>query len=286
MTTLEELVARALEAGASDLHIEPLQAVGMRVKGELVMTSVICTAEDTEMMARIVLQDTAWRAFLERRSADLSLLVSGIRCRINVMRSMAGVGLVVRLLSRFGQSVDKLNLHPSLVQLMMRDHGLVLITGPTGSGKSTTLAALIEEVNGREAKHIVTIESPIEYVLASRRSLIRQREVGRDTPTVAQALIDSLREDPDILMVGEMRDFLTIQTAITAAETGHLVLSTLHTNTAAQSIDRIIDSFPSDAKNQLRLQLASSLLAVVTQRLVRRADGKGRALACEILTRS
>jgi twitching motility protein PilT len=181
-------------------------------------------------MARTLIGENQWPVFLERRSFDLSKTVRGVRCRINVLQTSRGVGLAIRLLSPFQATVEKLNLHPDLKKLVKNTHGLILICGPTGSGKSSTLAALIQEINLTETRHIVTVESPIEYTFRPRRAYIRQREVGRDTPSFEQALLDALREDPDVLMVGEMRDPETMRLTLSASETGHLVLATVHSS--------------------------------------------------------
>jgi twitching motility protein PilT len=196
------------------------------------------------------------------------------------------LAVVVRVVPLEVPVLESLGLPPVVAEMALKPRGLLLVTGATGSGKSTTLAAIVDHINRHARSHVVTIEDPIEFIFEDKLGTVSQREVGVDAVSLSTALRGALRQDPDVIMVGEMRDFATIQTAITAAETGHLVVSTLHTNTAAQSIDRIIDSFPADAKNQLRLQLANSLLGVISQRLVKRADGKGRAVACEILAKS
>lgn len=227
------------------------------------------------------------KEFEEGLQIDFGYLVPGLsRFRANVFMQKGTLAFVIRVVPLEVPLLGSLGLPPVVGELALKPRGLLLLTGATGSGKSTTLAGVVEHINRHARVHVVTIEDPIEYIFEDKIGTISQREVGVDAVSMPLALRAALRQDPDVIMIGEMRDFATIQTAITAAETGHLVVSTLHTNDAAQSIDRILDSFPADAQNQLRIQLASCILGVVTQRLVRRADGKGRIAACEILTRS
>ncbi len=281
--TLENLVALAKEQGASDLHIEAGLPPALRVRGTLRTLSDPLAAKDSLEMAREIIAPEQWPVFLERRSYDLSRNIHGVRCRINVLHSARGVGLAVRLLASFQATLDKLNLHPDLKRFVAQDHGLVILSGPTGCGKSTTMAALIQEINLQEARHIVTIESPIEYTFRPRRSFIRQREVGRDTPSFDQALIDALREDPDVLMVGEMREAETMRLTLNAAETGHLVLATMHSSTCAEALQRFASAFSSEIQHVVRAQLADCLVGVISQRLTYRADLKIRIPECEIL---
>jgi twitching motility protein PilT len=224
-----------------------------------------------------------WNEFLVRRSYDLSRNLHGVRCRINILQTSRGVGFAIRLLIGFQATLEKLNLHPDLKKLITHTTGLIIISGSTGSGKSSTLAALLQEINLIETRHIVTIESPIEYVFKPHRAYIRQREVGRDTPSFEQALIDAMREDPDVLMVGEMRDPETMRLTLNAAETGHLVLATAHSATAAEALQRVASAFPSESQNSVCAQLADVLVAVVCQRLQYRADLKIQVPECEIL---
>jgi twitching motility protein PilT len=233
--------------------------------------------------ARELLGAEQWPVFLERRSFDLSRTIRGVRCRINIFHTARGVGMAIRLLSAFQATIEKLNLHPDLKKLVKNPHGLILISGATGSGKSSTLAALIQEINLTETRHVITVESPIEYTFRSRRAYIRQREVGRDTPSFEQALLDALREDPDVLMVGEMREPETMRLTLSASETGHLVLATVHSSTCAEAIQRVASAFPAEIQNAVCAQLADCLVAVVSQRLRFREDLNIRVPECEIL---
>ena len=213
----------------------------------------------------------------------MSKTIRGVRCRINILQTARGVGLAIRLLSSFQATVEKLNLHPDLKKLVKNTHGLILVSGPTGCGKSSTLAALIQEINLTETRHIVTVESPIEYTFRPRRAYIRQREVGRDTPSFEQALLDALREDPDVLMVGEMRDPETMRLTLSASETGHLVLATVHSSTCAEALQRVASAFPAEIQSAVCAQLADCLVAVISQRLRFRPDLNIRVPECEIL---
>jgi twitching motility protein PilT len=206
-----------------------------------------------------------------------------VRCRINIMQTSRGVGFAVRLLASFTATVEKLNLHPDLKKLLTAHNGLILVSGATGSGKSSTMAALIQEINLTDTRHIVTIESPIEYTFRPRRAYIRQREVGRDTPSFEQALIDSLREDPDVLMVGEMRDPETMRLTLSASETGHLVMATVHSSTCVEALQRVVSAFPAEIQSSVASQLADCMLAVISQRLHFRPELNIRVPECEIL---
>ena len=284
--TFEQLIAAAKAEGASDLHLEGGLPATLRVRGELRSFGEPIPPATLTAFAQGLLSPEAWNDFTERRSSDLSRVFNGVRCRINVLRSARGVGFAVRLLSSFQATIKKLNLHPDLKKLIGHTHGLILVTGSTGSGKSTTLSALLQEINLNEARHIVTIESPIEYSLTPRQSFIRQREVGRDTPSFEQALIDAMREDPDVLMVGEMRDPDTMRLTLNAAETGHLVLATLHSSTCAEALQRIVSAFPAEAQGGVCAQLADCLVGVVAQRLRFRPERKTRVPECEVLMAS
>jgi len=281
--SLESWVKTAREQGASDLHLEPGLPMALRVRGQLRMLREPVPGAAIAQAARALMNDEQWDAFGQRLSFDLSRPIGGVRCRVNVMRTSRGIGLAVRLLASFTATLRKLNLHPELATIVQPTHGLVLVSGPTGSGKSSTLAALLQEVNVNEFRHIVTIESPIEYVLVPRRSLIRQREVGRDTPSFEQALIDAMREDPDVLMVGEMRDPETMRLTLAAAETGHLVLATLHSSSAGEALCRIVSAFPAEAQSGVASQLADALVAVVCQHLRFRTQGDQLVPELEVL---
>src|SRR5436190_2895969 len=281
--SLEDFIATASQQRASDLHLEPGLPAALRVRGSLRTLGDPIPAKVLLDWAREIIGEALWPNFLERRSADLSRILQGVRCRINILQTARGVGFAIRLLATFQATIEKLNLHPDLKNLVAHDSGLILVSGPTGSGKSSTLAALIQEINLTEARHIVTIESPIEYTLRPRQAYIRQREVGRDTPSFEQALLDSLHEDPDVLMVGEMRESETMRLTLNAAETGHLVMATVHSSTCAEALQRVVAAFPSEIQNSVAAQLADCLVAVIAQRLRFRADLNIRVPECEIL---
>lgn len=285
-TTLGTFIALAQKQGASDLHLEPGLPAAIRVRGTLRTFGEPVPAKELLEMAHELIAPEHWPEFEARRSFDRSRLVSGVRCRFNLLHTARGVGLVARLLASFQATLESLNLHPDLRRLVAQHNGLIIITGPTGSGKSSTLAALIQEINLSEPAHIVTIESPIEYTFRPRRAFIRQREVGRDTPSFEQALLDSLREDPDVLMVGEMRDAETMRLTLNAAETGHLVLATMHSSTCAEALQRLVSAFPAEIQGSVAAQVADCLVAVVAQRLRFRPDLSLRVPECEILVRS
>jgi twitching motility protein PilT len=280
---LGSLIAAARQQGASDLHLEAGLPPALRIRGSLRTTGEPIPAQTLLACAREIIGEAHWPNFLERRSADLSRTIEGVRCRINILQSSRGVGFAIRLLATFQATVEKLNLHPDLKKLAAQPHGLILVSGPTGSGKSSTLAALIQEINLTETRHIVTIESPVEYTFRPRRAFIRQREVGRDTPSFEQALLDALREDPDVLMVGEMREPETMRLTLNASETGHLVLSTVHSSNCAEAIQRVASAFPAEIQASVCAQLADCLLAVISQRLVFRPDLNVRVPECEVL---
>jgi len=280
---LETLVGLAHSNGASDLHLEPGLPAALRIRGTLRTTGEPVPANLLLQIAQKLIGDGQWPQFLERRSADLSRTIQGVRCRINVLQSARGVGLAIRLLASFQATVEKLNLHPDLKKLVNHTHGLILVSGATGSGKSSTLAALIQEINLTETQHIVTIESPIEYTFRPHRAYIRQREVGRDTPSFEQALLDALREDPDVLMVGEMREPETMRLTLSASETGHLVLATVHSSTCMEALQRVVSAFPAEIQSSVAGQLADCLVAVIAQNLRFRPELNIRVPECEIL---
>src|SRR5271154_2647419 len=280
---LDSLIESAAGNGASDLHLEAGMPAALRVRGALQVAGEPIAPKTLMEIARELLGAEQWPAFLERGSFDLSRTIHGVRCRINILQTARGVGLAIRLLSAFQSTVEKLNLHPDLKKLVKNTHGLILVSGPTGSGKSSTLAALIQEINLTETLHVITVESPIEYAFRSRRAFIRQREVGRDTPSFEQALLDALREDPDVLMVGEIRDPETMRLTLSASETGHLVLATVHSSNCAEALQRVASAFPAEIQNAVCAQLADCLVAVVSQRLRFREDLNIRVPECEIL---
>ena len=280
---LDSLVGLALNNGASDLHLEAGLPAALRVRGTLRPLEEPLSGKALLEMARDAIGEEQWPRFLERRSFDFSKTIHGVRCRINVLQTSRGVGFAIRLLASFQATVNKLNLHPDLKKLAASTHGLILVCGPTGSGKSSTLAALIQEINLTETRHIVTLESPIEYIFRPRRAYIRQREVGRDTPSFEQALLDALREDPDVLMVGEMRDAETMRLTLGASETGHLVLATVHSSSCAEALQRVVSAFPAEIQGGIAAQVADCLLAVISQRLRFRANLNIRVPECEIL---
>ena len=277
-------VDNAARHGASDLHLEPSLPVAMRVDGKLSTSGPPLTADDTASAAKQLMGASAWSDLETQRSWDGSRTLNDVRCRIHASFSRAGVGLAVRLLARFEASLERFNLHRDLSQLVHPSHGLVIVSGPTGSGKSSTLAALIEEINTRSACHIVTLENPVEYTFVARRAFIRQREVGRDTPSFEHGLRDALRQDPDVLMVGEMRRPETMRLTLDAAETGHLVLTSTHASSTIEAVQRVVASFAPEVQHAVRLQLADSLVAVVSQRLRWLSEPGLRVPECEILT--
>lgn len=280
---LESIIRLAREQGASDIHLEGGMPMALRIRGELRLVGEPVPAPALTAMAQEVIGEAGWPEFVQRCSHDGSLTLAGQRCRLNILRSARGVGFAIRLLASFQATLKKLNLHPDLRRLIEPSHGLVLVSGPTGSGKTSTLAALLQEVNLSEARHIITVESPIEYALAPRQSFIRQREVGRDTPSFAQALVDALREDPDVLMVGEMREPEVMRLTLNAAETGHLVFATVHSSSAPEALQRVVSAFPPEIQGAVCAQLADCLVGVVCQRLRYRPELGIRVPECEIL---
>jgi len=283
---LEHWITWAYEQKASDLHLEAGLPATVRVRGELRALGEKVQAPLLTSLARELLDQDQWSQFLHQGSADLARTMAGVRCRINILRSARGVGLAVRLLSAPVATLKLLNLHPSLSRLVQSSHGLVLISGPTGSGKTSTVAALLQEINLNEARHIITLESPIEYAITPRVSLVRQREVGRDTPSFAQGLYDAMREDPDVLMVGEMREPEVMRSTLNAAETGHLVLATMHSASVAEALQRIVAAFPAEVQAGICGQLGDSLVGALAQRLVYREDLAMRVPECEVLMAS
>ena len=281
---IEKMIREARSQRASDIHISEGQAVYLRIDGKLIKSDWELSDEMTRNLILSLLtkerQESIWRG----EDADFALETSdGNRQRVNVFCQQGRLAAAIRLLNAKVPTLSQLHLPPVLQNLANEPRGLILVTGPTGSGKSTTLAAMVDYINHTRADHILTIEDPIEYVYEQDQAVIHQREVGKDVCSFAGALRSALREDPDVILVGEMRDYETISAAITAAETGHLVLSTLHTTSAAQTIERIIDAYPAHGQSQARTQLANVLRGIVTQQLIPMEDGTGMAMATEIL---
>mgnify|MGYP003610259155 CR=1 FL=1 len=282
---LEPLLRAAQELAASDIHLSAGMPPLARVCGALqALEPASLGNAPIRAMIDSVLPESQRRQFSEGAACDFAFSVEGLgRYRANAYRQQRGVGLALRPIPETVPTLDAIQAPLILKQLAEQDHGLVLVVGPTGSGKSTTLAAMVQEVNRTAAKHVLTIEDPVEFVYSPDRCLVTQREVGRDTPSFADALKAALREDPDVILLGEMRDLETIRLALTAAETGHLVLATLHTATAAQAVERVVDVFPGSERDLARTLLADVLRAVVAQELLPRKDGQGRVAAHEVL---
>jgi twitching motility protein PilT len=282
---LDDLLKFMTKKGASDLHLKPTRPPLLRLQDKLVpIKSVPLKPKDIEDMVLPLLNSFQRRKFEERQSVDIGYGVAGVaRFRCNIYQQRGSIAAVFRRIPFEIKNYEELNLPDVVATFAHYPAGLVLITGPTGSGKSTSLAAIVQDIARTRACHIVTIEDPIEFLFTDHLATISQREVGTDTPAFHEALRNTMRQDPDVIMVGEMRDLETISTVITAAETGHLVFSTLHTNSASQTIDRIIDAFPPDQQDQIHSQLAQVLRAVVSMQLLNRADGQGRLPACEVL---
>jgi twitching motility protein PilT len=285
---LLSLLKATLDAGASDLHLSTGQPPLIRLRGKMIRSQA--AALDDEQARAIVfavMTEDQRRAYERGAEVDFAFEQEGIgRFRANIFRQRRGISAVYRVIASKVPTLEQLGSPPVLRSLAMKERGLVLVTGPTGSGKSTTLAAMIDYINEQRHGHIITIEDPIEFVHESKKCLVHQREVGFHTESFSAALRGALREDPDILLVGELRDLETTALAITAAETGHLVFGTLHTNSAAKTIDRLIDIFPTDKQAQIRISLADALAGVVAQLLVPTADGRGRVAALEILMKT
>jgi twitching motility protein PilT len=283
---VNDLLKIAVESGASDLHLKVGSYPMMRVRGSLtpVVEDKRLEHDDLLSMAAAVLPTGHREKFKENHEVDLAYSVAGLgRFRCNAFQQRGTIGMIFRVIPMRVAGVDELSLPQVLKKIAGEERGLVLVTGTTGSGKSTTLAAMIDYINATRTAHVITVEDPIEYLHKDNRSIVNQREIGVDTNSFSHALRSALRQDPDVILVGEMRDFETIETALLAAETGHLVFSTLHTLDATETINRIIAVFPPHQQKQVRIQLASVLRAVVSQRLIPKSDGKGRAPAVEVL---
>ncbi|MBM7867890.1 PilT/PilU family type 4a pilus ATPase [Heliobacterium gestii] len=292
---INDILALAAAKGASDVHLTVGRMPSFRINGKLTLLQELgapidsgwlrpLMPPDTDALVRQVLNEKQLAQFEQKGEADLSYAVPTIgRFRVNVFRQRGSAAMVLRIIPLKPPSFRELGLPEVLANLARRPNGLVLVTGPTGSGKSTTLAAMIDLINEERAEHIITLEDPIEFLHRHNKSIVNQREIGLDSTSFAGAVRAAMREDPDVILVGEMRDLETIATAITAAETGHLVMATLHTNDVSQTIDRIIDVFDVGQQAQIRIQLATVLQGVVCQQLLPRADGKGRVVAQEIM---
>ncbi len=282
---IHELLIQAHEMKASDVHLSSGLVPVFRVHGELSPRDMDrLTPEDTEYIAKQLMDEEEWKEFNDIGELDFSYGITGVsRFRINAFFQRSSVSLAIRIIPNEIPSIDQLGLPTSVKEIMQKSQGLVLVTGPTGSGKSTTLAAMINYVNQTMNRNIITLEDPIEYLHRHNNSVILQREIGLDTNGFPTGLRSALRQDPDIILVGEMRDLETISTAITAAETGHLVLGTLHTTDAPSTIDRIIDVFPATQQSQIRVQLASVMVSILSQRLLTNRNKDGRKLVTELL---
>lgn len=283
---LNEILSVAVKARGSDIHIKSGLPPVVRIDGKLrpIPNAPRMTPDQMQGIAFGIMNEKQKNTFAEKLEMDLSYGVPGLgRFRVSVYMQRGTIGMVLRSIPYNIPSLDSLNLPPVLKKLSQEERGLILVTGTTGSGKSTTLAAIVDYVNQNRTCNIITVEDPVEYLHKDKRSIISQREIGFDTLSFANALRGALRQDPDVILVGEMRDMETIETALTAAETGHLVMSTLHTLDAAETINRIIAVFPPFQQRQIRIQLASVIKGVISQRLVPRADGKGRVPAVEVM---
>jgi twitching motility protein PilT len=283
---LRSLLEEMIQRDASDLHITAAERPKLRVDGDITDSSVteVLTPKDTLQLAYSVLTENQKKRFETEDELDFSFGIQNLaRFRGNVFKQRGCVAMVIRMIPFNVRTFQELGLPPVIAKLAERPRGLILVTGPTGSGKSTTLAAIIDKINKERKGHIITVEDPIEFIHRHQSCLVNQREIGTDTKTFAAALKYALREDPDVILVGEMRDLETVGAALTIAETGHLVLATLHTNSAAESINRVIDVFPSNQQSQVRAQLAFVLEGVITQTLLPRLKGRGRSMAAEIM---
>ncbi len=285
MMDINSILSLAEEHHASDIHLTVGLPPVLRIHKDLVFVDTDpLTSEDIAELMFAIMTDKQKELFKERLEFDFSYGVKGIaRFRVNVFMQRGSIAAAFRRIPFEIPPLDSLGVPPVAHKIIEEERGFVLVTGPTGHGKSTTLAAMIDEINSKYSKHIITIEDPIEYLFKHKRSVVVQREFGTDTLSFPSALRAALREDPDVILVGEMRDLETIATALTAAETGHLVFATLHTNSAAQTIDRIVDVFPPNQQEQVKMQLSSVLLAVISQQLIQKKDKSGLVLATEVL---
>ena len=282
--TLKQLLVKTAEIGASDLHITVGLPPMVRDNGKLKpLTNIKITQAASKEFAREICSNAQWNTLVEKGECDFSISEPGLyRYRVNAYKQRQSIAIALRLINSSPPNIEELGLPPVIGSLCNNNRGIILVTGPTGSGKSTTLAAMINMINATKNRHIITLEDPIEYLHHHRKCVINQREIGVDTDSYANALRAALRQDPDIILVGEMRDLETISIALTAAETGHLVLSTLHTTGAAKTIDRIIDVFPPHQQSQIRMQLSMTLVGIISQQLLLGLDGS-RVCAVEAL---
>ena len=282
---INKLLEYSIDSGASDLHLSVGSVPMVRINGTMKPLDMDPLLEDDmESIIPQVMDEDQIQVFQEKKEIDFSASLDGKgRFRVNFFNQVKGLAGVFRTIPEVVKDSEELGIPPVLMNLALLNRGLVLLTGPTGSGKSTTLAAMVDHINIKRKCHIITIEDPVEYYHHTKESLINQRELGANTHSFANAMRAALREDPDVILVGEMRDLETISLALTAAETGHLVLSTLHTSSAVKTIDRIIDIFPPGQKGQIRSMLSESLEAVIAQKLLPTKDGKSRVPACEVM---
>lgn len=285
MDLLDEILIAGNTAGASDVHLVAGTPPVFRINGHLIpQEGSRLMPKDTHEMAKSILTEELWNTLIEKREVDLSYGIENVsRFRVNIFHQRSAISIAFRVIPRDIPSIEELGIPTVLRKIIQNPHGLFLVTGPTGSGKSTSLVSMIDYMNQTMNRHIITLEDPIEYLHSHNKSIIEQREIGFDTLSFKNGLRASLRQDPDVILVGELRDLDTIETALTAAETGHLVLGTLHTQDTAGTIDRIIDVFPAEQRDQTRTMLANVLLGVMSQRLFRRTDQHGRVVATEML---
>ena len=285
ITKLKSIFQRAIDSGASDLHIIAGEAPIMRIDGKLIKVpdEPALSDSDTEKLISLTLAEGNLERLKKEKEVDFSINFGPYRIRANVYFQKGIAAASFRFIQAKVGTIEELGLPPIIQEFANKERGLVIVTGPTGQGKSTTIASLIEYINNTKAKHIVTIEDPVEYIFKNNKSIISQREHGTDTLSFSRALKSALREDPDVVFVGEMRDLETFEATLTIAETGHLVFTTLHTIEAAQTPARIVDTFPKNQQLQVRQQLSNVLTGVVSQRLINRASGKGRLPACEVM---
>ncbi|MFH1024019.1 MAG: type IV pilus twitching motility protein PilT [Planctomycetota bacterium] len=284
----DDILKSLIEKKGSDLHLKADRPPLMRILGDLLPSEFPALSDDDiQAIFKKIMPEKTYQKYLDDFEADVSYQIPGVaRFRVNTFFQQGRPGAAIRLIPVTIPTIDQMRLPPVLKDIVAKNQGLILVTGPTGSGKSTSLAAMIDHINATSHCHIITIEDPIEFVYTDKLSTINQRQLGADTKSLTEALRRALRQDPDVILMGEIRDRDTMSIAMEAAQTGHLVLATLHTNDAKQTVDRVLDTFPPDEQNQVRGMLAMTLLGVVCQRLVRKADGTGRVAAVEILINS